>query len=98
MRAVASLARQWREQRRCEESRDLLSPVYGWFIEGVEMPDLKATALITQLERSRAGLDRTCGRKSRSTAAGAAPDEDRLTYVNTAVLPPRPVGGPRVFI
>jgi hypothetical protein len=79
LRAGASLARPWREQGRCEESRALLSPVYGWFTEGVEMPDLKATALITQLERSRAGLDRTCGRKSLSTAAGAAPDEDHLT-------------------
>jgi TolB-like protein/class 3 adenylate cyclase/predicted ATPase/DNA-binding winged helix-turn-helix (wHTH) protein len=51
LRAAASLARLWGEQDRREEARDLLSPVYGWFTEGFETPDLKeAKALLAELE------------------------------------------------
>ena len=50
LRAAASLARLWGEQGRREEARDLLSPVYGWFTEGFDMPDLKeAKALLDTL-------------------------------------------------
>ena len=41
MRAVASLARLRRDQGRRAEARDLLVPVYGWFTEGFETPDLQ---------------------------------------------------------
>jgi hypothetical protein len=50
LRAATSLARLWRDQRRRAEARDLLAPVYGWFTEGVDTPDLKeAKALLDEL-------------------------------------------------
>jgi predicted ATPase len=49
-RAAASLARLWRDQGRRDEARDLLAPVYGWFTEGFDTPDLKqAKALRDEL-------------------------------------------------
>src|SRR5204863_1564926 len=41
LRAAASLARLRCDQGRCGEARDLLAPVYGWFTEGFDTPDLK---------------------------------------------------------
>ena len=41
IRAAASLARLRRDQGRPAEARDLLAPVYGWFTEGFDTPDLK---------------------------------------------------------
>lgn len=55
LRAAASLARLWRDQgrHRHTEARDLLAPVYVWFTEGFEMPDLKiARALLDELDGS----------------------------------------------
>jgi predicted ATPase len=50
LRAAASLARLRRDQDRRAEARDLLAPVYGWFTEGFDMPDLKQTkALLDEL-------------------------------------------------
>jgi predicted ATPase len=50
LRAAASLARLWGEQGRRGEARDLLAPVYGWFTEGFDTPDLKdAKALLNEL-------------------------------------------------
>ena len=50
MRAAASLARLRRDQDRRIEARDLLAPVYGWFTEGFDTPDLKeAAALLDEL-------------------------------------------------
>jgi predicted ATPase len=43
LRAVASLARLWAEQSRRTEARDLLAPIYGWFTEGFDTPDLIET-------------------------------------------------------
>ena len=46
-----SLARLRRQQDRRSEARDLLAPVYGWFTEGFETPDLKeAKALLEALD------------------------------------------------
>jgi predicted ATPase len=51
LRATASLARLRRDQGRCAEARDLLAPVYGWFTEGLDTPDLKeAKALLDELD------------------------------------------------
>jgi hypothetical protein len=48
--ARSALARLWREQGRREEARDLLAPVYGWFTEGFDTPDLKdAKRLLDEL-------------------------------------------------
>ena len=41
LRAATSLARLWRDQGRHAEARDLLAPVYGWFTEGFDTPDLQ---------------------------------------------------------
>jgi len=50
LRAAVSLARLRRDQDRRAEARDLLAPVYGWFTEGFDTPDLKeARALLDQL-------------------------------------------------
>src|SRR5262249_42663905 len=50
LRATLDLARLWRGQGKCAEARDLLAPVYGWFTEGFDTPDLKeAKALLQQL-------------------------------------------------
>jgi predicted ATPase/class 3 adenylate cyclase len=50
LRAATSLARLWRDQGKCTEARDLLAPIYGWFTEGFDTPDLKdAKALLEEL-------------------------------------------------
>jgi predicted ATPase len=50
LRAATNLARLWGDQGRRAEARDLLAPVYGWFTEGFDTPDLKeAKALLDQL-------------------------------------------------
>jgi predicted ATPase len=50
LRAAVSLARLLRDHGRHAEAQDLLAPVYGWFTEGFDTPDLKeAKALLDQL-------------------------------------------------
>ena len=50
LRAAVSLARLRRGQGRHAEARDLLAPIYGWFTEGFDTPDLKeAKALLDEL-------------------------------------------------
>jgi class 3 adenylate cyclase/predicted ATPase len=50
LRAAASLARLRRDQGRHAEARALLAPVYDWFTEGFDTPDLKeAKALLDEL-------------------------------------------------
>src|SRR5271166_692101 len=52
LRAATSLARLWRDSGRCAEAHGLLAPVYGWFTEGFDTPDLKeAKALLDELAR-----------------------------------------------
>ena len=50
LRAATSLACLWRDQGRPAEARALLAPVYGWFTEGLDTPDLKeAKSLLAEL-------------------------------------------------
>jgi predicted ATPase len=50
LRAACDLARLWGDQGRRGEARDLLTPVYGWFSEGLGTADLKeANALLDEL-------------------------------------------------
>jgi predicted ATPase len=50
LRAATSLARLRRDQGRHDKARELLAPVYGWFTEGFDTPDLKdARALLYEL-------------------------------------------------
>ena len=51
LRAAVSLTRLRRDQGRRTEARDLLAPVYGWFTEGFDTPDLReAKTLLEALE------------------------------------------------
>jgi predicted ATPase len=48
--AATNLARLWRNQGKRDEARDLLAPVYNWFIEGFDTPVLQnAKGLLDQL-------------------------------------------------
>jgi predicted ATPase len=50
LRAAVSLARLRRDEGREAEARDLVAPVYGWFTEGFNTPDLKeAKVLLDEL-------------------------------------------------
>jgi len=50
LRAGTSLARLWREQGRQREARRLLAPIYDWFTEGFDTPDLQeARRLLAEL-------------------------------------------------
>jgi predicted ATPase len=50
LRAAMSMARLWRDQRKPQQARELLAPVYGWFTEGFDTLDLKqAKALLDDL-------------------------------------------------
>ncbi len=50
LRAATSLARLWREHGKTAEARELLAPVYGWFTEGLDTPDLMdAKTLLDEL-------------------------------------------------
>jgi predicted ATPase len=50
LRAAVSLTRLRRDQGCLAEARDQLAPVYGWFTEGFDTPDLKeAKALLDEL-------------------------------------------------
>ncbi len=48
--AAMSLARLYRDRGQSVQARDILAPVYGWFTEGFDTPDLtQAKALLDQL-------------------------------------------------
>jgi predicted ATPase len=50
LRSATSLARLWRDQSKPMEARGLLGPIYDWFTEGFDAPDLKdAKALLDEL-------------------------------------------------
>jgi len=50
LRAATSLVRLWQQQGKKQEARDLLAPVYHWFTEGFDTPDLQdAKALLDAL-------------------------------------------------
>ena len=50
LRAATSLARLWRSQAKSSEAHDLLGPIYDWFTEGFDTPDLRdAKALLDEL-------------------------------------------------
>ena len=50
LRAATRLARLWGESNRRAEAHELLAPLYGWFTEGFDTPDLQdAKALLDEL-------------------------------------------------
>ena len=46
LRAATSLARLWRGHGRRHEGHDLLAPIFGWFTEGFDTPDLREAKLL----------------------------------------------------
>jgi predicted ATPase len=51
LRAATSLARLWQGQGRIKDARSLLVPVYKWFTEGFDAPDLiEAKELLNALQ------------------------------------------------
>jgi predicted ATPase len=50
LRVATSLGQLWHGQGKASEARELLGPLYAWFTEGFDMPDLKdAKALLDEL-------------------------------------------------
>jgi predicted ATPase len=50
LRTATSLARLWQHQGKRQQAHDLLAPVYAWFTEGFDTPDLQeAKALLDEL-------------------------------------------------
>jgi predicted ATPase len=50
LRAALSLGRLWQRQSKRAEAYDLLAPIYSWFTEGFDTPDLQeARALLAEL-------------------------------------------------
>ncbi len=50
LQAAILLAKLWLDRARRDDARNLLAPVYGWFTEGFDTPDLKdAKALLDEL-------------------------------------------------
>jgi predicted ATPase len=50
LRAAISLSRLWQQQGKGDAARDLLAPIYGWFTEGFDTPDLQeAKALLEEV-------------------------------------------------
>ena len=50
LRAAVSLGRLWRDEGNHAKARDLLAPIYGWFTEGFDTPDLaEARSLLEEL-------------------------------------------------
>jgi predicted ATPase len=54
LRVSIGLARLWQKQGKVEDAYALLEPIYNWFTEGFDTPDLKdAKALLDELELER---------------------------------------------
>jgi predicted ATPase len=50
LRVALSLTRLWQQQGKRAAARDLLAPIYGWFTEGFDTPDVQAAkALLEEL-------------------------------------------------
>jgi class 3 adenylate cyclase/tetratricopeptide (TPR) repeat protein len=48
LRAATSLAGLWRDQGKRVQAGDLLAPIYGWFTEGFDTPDLKEAKVMLE--------------------------------------------------
>jgi predicted ATPase len=52
LRAATGLARLWQTEGRTDEAYELLAPIYDWFTEGFDTPDLTAAqALLEELSK-----------------------------------------------
>ena len=81
LRASMSMARLWRDQGKRDEARELLAPVYGWFTEGFDTPDLKqAKALLNELA-ARSLTCRLMARAVRKLKNSKRDENDILKFV-----------------
>jgi predicted ATPase len=48
LRAAMSLSRLWQQQGKRGEARELLTPIYGWFTEGFDTPDLREAKVLLE--------------------------------------------------
>jgi predicted ATPase len=48
LRAAMSLSRLWQQHGKCQEARDLLAPIYGWFTEGFDTADLQEAKVLLE--------------------------------------------------
>ena len=55
LRAATDLARYWHDEGRYIEAISLLQPIYTWFVEGFETPDLKDAKLLLDQLRTLSG-------------------------------------------
>ncbi len=56
LRAATSLGRLWQQNGRLDEARELITPIYSWFTEGLDTVDLKeARSLLDELEAPASG-------------------------------------------
>src|ERR1700730_14588640 len=62
LRTATSMARLRRDQGKRTEARDLLAPIYNWFTEGFDTPDLKAAKALLELAQWRCSPDCTSTR------------------------------------
>jgi predicted ATPase len=46
LRAALSLSRLWQQQDKRQAARELLAPIYGWFTEGFDLPDLREAQML----------------------------------------------------
>jgi hypothetical protein len=42
------MAQLWSDQGKRNEARELLAPIYGWFAEGFDTPDLKRAKVLLE--------------------------------------------------
>ena len=55
LRVATDLAKHWHAEGKYVEANSLLQPIYNWFVEGFDTPDLKdAKTLLDELENSAA--------------------------------------------
>jgi predicted ATPase len=55
LRAALSLSQLWQQQGKHAEAYDLLAPVYHWFTEGFDTPDLQAAKAFLEAARPADG-------------------------------------------
>ena len=55
LRAATCLARHWHDEGRQIDAISLLQPIYTWFVEGFDMPDLKDAKLLLDQLRTESG-------------------------------------------
>jgi predicted ATPase len=48
LRTALSLGRLWQQQGKRDEARELLAPIYSWFTEGFDTPDLQETKALLE--------------------------------------------------